>query len=619
VRREEKGSRLFKIGSGRHLRTVILIAVAIGVTALALTAYAVALLESLEGSTVNTRFSIRGHQKTPNNVVLVKIDDKTFQDLDQQWPLPRATDARVISNISKQRPAAIAFDVQFSEQSQLGQSDEEALLEAVQGSHGKTVFSFTEPNANGDVRFLGSGQGTKLLGLVGSRPANGLFPPDPGNIERRMAYSIDGLRTLAVVTAEVATHKKVSPAQFDGGTNWIDYVGPSGSFPSVSFSQVYSAKFGAVPKDFFRGKIVVIGATAPSLQDIHATSTDSLMPGPEVQANAIDTVLRGFPLHSVPRWVNVLLIVLMGFAVPLASLRLGPIAATLLALALGAAFVVGCQLAFNSGWVVQVVYPLGALILSAGLSLAAQLVTEAFERIRVRDLFARFVPENVVDQVLESADGLRLGGVQREGTVMFSDVRGFTTLAESLSPAQVIDLLNHYLSEMSDAILDHGGTLVAYMGDGIFAVFGAPLAMDDHADRALAAAREMLDVRLPRFNEWLRNEGLSEGVRMGIGLNSGNVMSGHVGSERRVEYAAVGDTTNTASRIEAMTKGTPHQLLISESTKDALRSPAGDLVFVSETDIRGREGRIKLWSITEQGPGPSTPEAAPLQAAAPEV
>src|SRR5205085_4899165 len=135
-----------------------------------------------------------------------------------------------------------------------------------------------------------------------------------------------------------------------------------------------------------------------------------------------------------------------------------------------------------------------------------------FERERVRDLFSRFVPENVVDEVLATADqGLRLGGVQREGTVVFTDLRGFTAFAETLSPSRVIEVLNRYLSEMSDAILDHGGTLVAYMGDGIMAVFGAPLPQDDHADRALAAAREMLDVRLPRFNQWLQEENLSEG------------------------------------------------------------------------------------------------------------
>src|SRR5207245_5764452 len=140
------------------------------------------------------------------------------------------------------------------------------------------------------------------------------------------------------------------------------------------------------------------------------------------------------------------------------------------------------------------------------------------ERERVRDLFSRFVPENVVDEVLARTDGLRLGGERREGTVMFTDLRGFTSFAESLGPDTVIEVLNRYLSEMSDAILAHGGTLVAYMGDGIMAVFGAPIAQDDHADRALASAREMLAVRLPHFNACLGERGLGAGCRMGIDL-----------------------------------------------------------------------------------------------------
>jgi adenylate cyclase len=115
----------------------------------------------------------------------------------------------------------------------------------------------------------------------------------------------------------------------------------------------------------------------------------------------------------------------------------------------------------------------------------------------------------------------------------------------------------------------------------------------------------MLEVRLPRFNQWLRDNGLGDGFRMGIGLNSGNVMSGHVGSERRVEYAAVGDTTNTASRIEGMTKGTPHQLFLSDATREALTRSVDDLVFVDEVDIRGRVGRLKLWSIKERAPAPA--------------
>jgi adenylate cyclase len=331
-------------------------------------------------------------------------------------------------------------------------------------------------------------------------------------------------------------------------------------------------------------------------------------------------VLRGFPLNSAPGWVNIALIVMFGVGIPLVALRIRPLISFGIAVAIGVVYAIVAQLVFNAGAIVSVVYPLTALALSAVGSLAVGLVTEAFERIRAVDLFARFVPENVVDQVLASADGLRLGGVQREGTIMFTDLRGFTSFSEKLTPAQVIDVLNHYLSEMSDAILDNGGTLVAYMGDGIFAVFGAPLAQPDHADRALRTAREMLEVRLPRFNQWIRFQGLGDGFRMGIGLNSGYVMSGHVGSERRVEYAAVGDTTNTASRIEGLTKGTPHQLLLSDSTREALVEPADDLVFVDEVDIRGRVARMKLWGLNEAAPAhppaPAPPAEAPAEAPA---
>jgi adenylate cyclase len=377
---------------------------------------------------------------------------------------------------------------------------------------------------------------------------------------------------------------------------------------SVSFA---TAVNGHLPPHFFRDRIVVVGATAPSLQDIHPTSADSQMPGAEIQANAIDTVLRGMPLATVPGWVAVALIIVMSAVVPFLLLYVGMLTAGAVAVALGLALAAAAQLSFNGGWVIPFVDPLLGLVLSTGGALAAQLVTVAFERIWVRDLFARFVPENVVDEVLASAGGPRLGGVELMGTVMFIDLRGFTTLAESLTPTRVIDILNHYLSEMSDAILDNGGTLVAYLGDGIMAVFGAPLPQDDHADRALRAAREMLDVRLPRFNAWLRQEGISDGVKMGIGLNSGHVMSGNVGSERRIEYTVVGDTTNTASRIEGLTKGTPHQLLLAGSTKDALVTPASDLIHVGETDIRGRVGKLQLWSIgPEQEPAPEPARSA---------
>ena len=265
-----------------------------------------------------------------------------------------------------------------------------------------------------------------------------------------------------------------------------------------------------MPDEAFRGKTVVVGATAPSLQDFVATpaSEGHEMAGPEMLANAIWTVENGFPLKSVPGWINVMLIVLFGLLGPVVQLRLRPLVAFAATVLLGLLFVVLAQIAFEEGWIVSVVYPLAALVLSAVGALAVTTLITAYERQQVRDTFARFVPEDVVNDVLDHADeNLRLAGVRREGTVLFSDLRGFTSFAESLRPDLVIDVLNHYLSEMSDAIMDHGGTLVSYMGDGIMAVFGAPIEQPDHADRAVAAAEEMLGPRLDRFNEWLRAAG----------------------------------------------------------------------------------------------------------------
>ena len=238
------------------------------------------------------------------------------------------------------------------------------------------------------------------------------------------------------------------------------------------------------------------------------------------------------------------------------------------------------------------------------------------ERERLRGLFSRFVPEHVVDDVLERTDDdLRLGGSRDLGTVMFTDLRGFTPFSESTAPQQLIELLNEYFGEMIDAIFAHGGTLVGYRGDGLLAVFGAPIPLDDHADRSLAAAREMLDVRLPRFNRWLRAHGLGDGFAMGIGLNSGHFMSGNVGSPRRLEYTVHGDTVNNAARLEGMTKTAKRAILVAESTCQALLRPPPDLAFVGEFDVRGRRSTIRLWTLASTDARSAATEARELNSA----
>ncbi|MGE5408064.1 MAG: CHASE2 domain-containing protein, partial [Syntrophothermus sp.] len=577
----------------RRRREVAMVIVAVAAAGLAILAYATGVMRALELQSVDARFSVRGTQERPDEIVVVGVDDVTFSQLGVQWPFPRRLHARLVDSLRRAGAKVVAIDIQFTEPTD--PRDDNALIEAV-ARMGGVVLSTTEVERGGRTNVFG---GSEVLAEIDARAANGNYKLDPGGTIRKMQHSIDGLVTFPVATAEAATGKTIEPSEMEGdGEAWIDYRGPPGTFRYVPYSRVLRGEF---PEGVFRGKTVIVGAVAPSLQDVHPTSTtgNEVMSGPEIQANATWTAIHGFPLSSSGVVVDLLLILLLAAMPAAATLRMKPAWALLAALGLALAYVVVTQVAFEGGVVLPFVYPLLGLGLSALGALAVNYVLTAFERQRVRDTFSRFVPEAVVAQVLERYDAdLRFGGVRRECTVLFSDIRGFTTFSEQQPPELVIEILNHYLEEMSDAIMDHGGTLVAYMGDGIMAVFGAPIEQPDHADRAVEAAREMLGVRLPRFNEWMREQGHGEGFAMGIGLNSGVVMSGQVGSRRRIEYTAIGDTTNTAARLEGMTKGSGHQLFISDSTREALTElDPGEFELIGEREVRGRARRITVWTL----------------------
>jgi len=571
----------------RNLRLVIFIATAVGLTGVVVAAYAGSVFDAAELDTVDQRFEIRGSQGAPADVVVVGIDDVTFGELQQRWPFPRRFHARAIDRLTKAGAKAIAYDVQFTEPTT--PRDDNALIAAVDRGHG-VVLATTEVDRKGRANVFG---GPDVLRAVGARAGNSSFLNDEDGVIRRLPYEVDGLASFSIVASDAFRGK---PDRVRSGSEWIDYRGPPATVDYLSFSRLLSGDFA---DDLFKGKIAVVGAHAPSLQDTHATPVGegAQMAGPEVQANAIATVLASFPLTEAPDALNIGLIVLLGLVGPVMALVLGPLRAAIYGFLIAVVFAVGVQLAFNGGLIVSFLYPLASLLVGVINALAIALVLDAFERERVRDVFSRFVPEAVVADVLKNVDkDLRLGGKKQIVTVLFSDVRGFTTYSESRPPETVIDVLNHYLTMMTDVILKHGGTLVTFMGDGIMAVFGAPIEMDDHADRALAAAREMAGPTLDAFNESMAERGEPEGFRIGIGLNSGPVMAGNVGSERRLEYTVIGDTTNTASRIEGMTKGTPHTIYLAESTRELLSGDDGHLEHVDSVDIRGRSAQVVIWT-----------------------
>jgi adenylate cyclase len=575
--------------SFRRLRRGLFFVNALVLTGIVLAAYGIGVLDGSELDTVDARFSIRGAEPPPSDVVMVKIDDVTFGELGIRWPFPRSLHGEAIDALREAGAKVIAYDVQFTEATR--PKEDNALITAVDRADG-VVLATTEVDAGGGTNVFG---GEEVLREIGARAASGNFVNDDDGVIRRLPRSVEGLASFGVVAAQEFTGRPVPAGE---RFEWIDFRGKPGTVRSVSFSELIE---GETPDRLFRDKIAVVGATAPSLQDVHPTAVgkSEQMPGPEVQANAIATALADFPLAEAPKALDVALIVLFGLVGPGAAVAGGPVRAAIYGVLMAAVFAVAVQLAFNSGAIVSFLYPMASLVTGVVGALAVGLVLGAFERERVRDMFSRFVPEPVVDEVLKNVDqDLRLGGELCVVTVLFSDIRGFTTFSEGRPPERVIEVLNRYLTTMTDVILKHGGTLVSFLGDGIIAVFGAPIEADDHADRALAASREMAGPALDEFNEWLRTEG-DEPFRIGIGLNSGAVMAGNVGSERRLEYTVIGDTANTASRIEGMTKGTPHAIMLSDSTRLTLLREDPALAEMDAMEVRGRQAKVVIWTVVD--------------------
>ncbi len=559
-------------------------------TGFVLAAYFTDVLEDSELDTVDARFAIRGELAPPEDIAIVGIDEPSFRELGEQWPFPRTLHAEAIKQLRADGARVIGYDVQFTEPSENPEDDQE-LADAV-AQAGNVVLATTIVNDRGGTNVFG---GDDVLRTLQTRAAHAGYATDAGRVVRRMAHDLEKLDTMAVAIVERDQRREIPRDEFPEERAWIDYHGKA-NVETIPFYRVVRGNF---PEGTFRDKIVIVGATAPILQDVHPTSVsgDDFMFGVEVLANSVSTLLRDFPLREAPAWTTVALILLFGLIGPLIAMRFGPLRAALIGLALAILYAVFVQVTFDAGVIVGFLYPLASLALGVVGALAVALVVNAFERQRVRDLFSRFVPEPVVDDVLRNVDeDLRLGGQRELVTVLFSDVRGFTTFSENREPEDVIEVLNHYLTTMTDVILAHGGTLVAFMGDGIMAVFGAPIEMDDHADRAYAAAREMAGPALDEFNGWLRSTGRDESFRIGVGLNSGVVMAGNVGSEKRLEYTAIGDTTNTASRIESLTKGTPHMIMLAESTRMMMLHEQPELERIDSMSVKGRREEVVIWA-----------------------
>jgi CHASE2 domain-containing sensor protein len=381
-------------------RVVLLVAVAVIAAGVGCLAYGDHLLRRPEQATIDARYQIRGAERhRTGGVVLVDVDDATFnyfrnRGMRAQWPFPRRYDARVIDRLHRASAKVIAVDVQFTEPTD--PADDNALIEAVGGAR-TVVLSTTEVGPHGTTNVLGGGP---LLRELGARVGNTSVIPDSDGVLRNMQYSIDGLRTFGVAVAE-ADIGHVVPTSLFGGAHAqvpIDYAGPPGTFPSISYSRVYSGRF---PAGLFAGRTVIVGASAPTLQDLHQTplSGSSPMAGPEVLANEATTVIAGIPLRKADGSTSVLLIALLALLICVAGAWLGTLGVAVAGLGTLVLWSLAAQLAFNSGTVLDYSDPAASLLLATGGTVLVGLWADSRERQRLRNLFAADATA-VVEQVL---------------------------------------------------------------------------------------------------------------------------------------------------------------------------------------------------------------------------
>jgi adenylate cyclase len=524
----------------------------------------------------------------PGNIVIVEINESSINTTGQ-WPWPRVVFGELVQKL--QEAAVIGIDVNFKELSHLGSSDDAAFADAIASSKPPVVLT---------AEMQSDGRLASPIAPLAQHAQEG-FPNlvlGQDGIARVIRYVKNGNRSFALRISQLYQERTNSPAitTIPNGLTRIDFRGPDRTFALVSALEV---RQGRIPSSFFKDKIVLIGATARDLQDFHHTPM-GIISGVEVQASIITTLLNQHFFTSSTVTTIWLIILLSAFVIALGMRikRLRVYLPTLLTI-----FVVYNVIAFISFdryVILDLLYPNLAIFGSAIASITVQYFFAHREKKFIQETFGRYLAPQVISELLQDPSKLKLGGQRVNLTILFSDIRGFTSFSETMSPEQLIHFLNDYLSHMSTIILDQHGVIDKYIGDAIMSFWGAPLANPHHALDGVLSALAMVEA-LQTFNEGGKEKNYPP-IDIGIGLNSGDVTIGNMGSEKRFDYTVLGDNVNLASRLESLTKTYGINILVSQATVDAISKSAleeHDITMreIDRVKVKGKQQAVTLYQV----------------------
>lgn len=547
--------------------------------------YAFGLFHSVQEKMTDRLFLNRGMSQ---QVVVVAIDDQSLNAIGQ-WPWDRRVMAKAMDQMKNDgaKPKALGIDVSFSEMSRAGQEDDAVLAKTFAKWRAQNIPVVLPLDLDANNRLV-----SEPISILKASTQQGFinFPLDGDAVVRRAEHVRGDFKSFSGLLSHMN-----APDVYR-----IDYRGTQG-FLTIPFVDVLNGK---IPPRIFDQKIVLIGVTAPNLHDF-VTTPFNQMAGVLANANAIDTELSGRYLHDLPKWIGFALIaflVLITAWFVHRTQKLWPLLGFVFAVL--ACVVVGASVLFGQFLLLPVFYLTFTFFGSFLFFVLFEYITTAKEKAFIRNSFQYYLTPQVIDQLVEHPEKLSLGGEVRRMTILFSDIRGFTTLSESLTPEELTQLLNEYLTAMTDIIMDHGGVVDKYIGDAVMAFWGAPL---DHSTQALDACQSAIAM-IKKLE--ILNKGWKIPIKIGIGLNTGTVVVGNMGSQKRFNYTVMGDEVNLASRLESLTKYYGVSMLVSEQTRAAFS--ASKEVWFRELDcivVKGKKEPTKIFEVLLRKPTTKEKEA----------